>query len=148
MSFDLVELFKAISINVNVNVRQGSVPPRPDRPSLGRKRELASLGATGMSQFGIVFNLPAPKASDVASRELIVTVQGQADPIVQTKPGDARESDELIFDADAIVRVTLSDTDAHGNHGAPSAAFVFTVVDDVAPGAPDAVGVLRKRQID
>lgn len=101
-----------------------------------------------MAQFGIKFVLPPAGASDVAQRELTVTVNGGDPPLVRTYPAPADKSDEWVFnDSDHLV-VTLVDVDGRGNRSQPSAAFSYDVVDDVAPPAPGELGVTDKRQID
>ncbi len=101
-----------------------------------------------MAKFGIVFALPTPGASDVAQRELTVTVNGGDPPLVQTMQGAVLVSDEMVFtDADEL-SVTLVDIDEHGNRSQPSAAFSYSVVDDVPPPQPGDLGVSAKRQID
>jgi hypothetical protein len=109
---------------------------------------LAEKRQTAMSQFGLKFSLPAPGASDVATRELTITVNGGDPPTVKSYPGSALITDELIFNADDALSLTLVDIDGHGNRSPASAAFVYTVVDDVPPPAPGSVGVSEKRQID
>ena len=110
--------------------------------TLGEKRQL------DMAHFGITFAFPAAGASDVAQRELTVTVNGGDPPLTRTYPAPADKSDEWVFsDGDSLV-ATLIDIDGHGNRSQPSAAFSYSVVDDVAPPAPGALGVSDKRQID
>jgi hypothetical protein len=109
--------------------------------SLGEKKEL------GMSQFGLKFTLPAPGASDVATRELTITVNGGDPPQVKLYPGATLVTDEMIFNQDDTLSITLVDVDGAGNRSPASAAFVYTVTDDVPPPQPGSVGVTDKRQI-
>ena len=109
--------------------------------SLGEKRQV------NMTQFGIILNLPPVGASDVAKRELSVTV-GTAEPVIKVMDGQPLKSDELIFNADDEVVVTLTDIDGHNNRSPHSAPLSFKVVDDVAPPAPGDLSVFAKRQID
>src|SRR5262245_60951839 len=117
-------------------------PPRPRRVNLAQKEELT------MSQFGIKFGLPAPGASDVAQRELTVTVNGGDPPLVRTYPGATLTTDEWIFNAGDEVSATLVDIDCHSDRSQPSAAFDFEVTDTVPSPVPGAVNVGEKRQID
>src|SRR5262245_52350620 len=117
-------------------------PPRPRRVNLAQKEELT------MSQFGIKFGLPAPGASDVAQRELTVTVNGGDPPLVRTYPGATLTTDEWVLTSGDEVSVTLVDIDGHSNRSQPSAAYNFEVTDSVAPPARGQVGVTEMRQID
>jgi len=101
-----------------------------------------------MSQFGFKIVLPPPGASDVATRELSITVNGGDPPTVKTYPGATLLTDEVVFNADDQLVMTLVDIDGHGNRSQPSAAFSYAVVDDVAPPQPGQLGVQDKRQID
>src|SRR5262245_5526338 len=117
-------------------------PPRPRRVNLAQKEELT------MSQFGIKFGLPAPGASDVAQRELTVTVNGGDPPLVRTYAGATLTTDQWIFSTGDVVSASLIDIDGSNNRSQPSAAYVFAVTDDVAPPAPGQLGVAEKVQID
>ncbi len=101
-----------------------------------------------MSQFGIKFGLPPVGASDVAKRELTVTVNGIDPPQVVTMTGQPLLSDEMVFNADDVLSVSLVDIDAHDNRSPASAALVYTVTDDIPPPAPGVLSVGEKRQID
>lgn len=105
-----------------------------------------------MASFGITFALPAPGASDVAQRELSLTVNGGDPPQVRTYPSSAATpallSDEWVLADNDRVVATLVDIDGHGNRSGSSAALTFTVLDDVAPPPPGVLGVAAKRQID
>jgi hypothetical protein len=116
-------------------------PPRPGRPSLGHKKEIS------VDKFEITFALPPPAAADVVNRELTISITGVDSPIVQNLNGAARESDRVQFDEDAELSVTLVDIDNAGNRSPASAAFVYRVVDDVAPPAPGAVGISSKTEV-
>lgn len=100
-----------------------------------------------MHKFGLTFALPEPGAADVTTRELTITVSGQDTPIVQKLAGVAKESDQAIFDKDAELSVTLVDIDDSGNRSPASAAFVYKVIDDIAPPAPGQLGVASKVEI-
>ncbi len=130
------------TLNINVFFRHCKMPPRPGRVSLYSKREV------DMAKFGLKFSLPAPGASDVAERELTMTVNGGDPPTVKTYPGDALVTEELVFDADDNVSLTLVDIDGSGNRSQPSAGFTLTVTDDVPPPQPGELGVAEKRQVD
>src|SRR5262245_29555812 len=119
---------------ITINCGEPPPPPRPRRVFLAEKVQL------NMAQFAIKFGLPAPGASDVAQREVTCTVNGGDPPLVRTYPEATLTTDEWIFNADDQVSVSLVDVDEHNNRSQPSAAFVFTVVDDVAPPAPGQVG--------
>jgi hypothetical protein len=101
-----------------------------------------------MATFGIKFALPTPGASDVAQRELTVTVNGGDPPLVRTYTAPATESDEWVFALNDNLSVSLVDIDTSGNRSQPSAAFTMTVTDTVAPPQPGALGVASIRQID
>ena len=81
-----------------------------------------------MSQFGFKIVLPPPGASDVATRELSITVNGGDPPTVKTYPGATLLTDEVVFNADDQLVMTLVDIDGHGNRSQPSAAFSYAVV--------------------
>ncbi len=101
-----------------------------------------------MANFGVTFGLPATTVSDVANRELTVTVNGGDPPSSRTYLGTAILSDEWVFADGDNVSVTLVDIDGHNNRSQPSAAFVFVVTDTVPPPQPNSVGVNSVRQID
>jgi hypothetical protein len=134
----------AYIIEASITIRCNVAPPRPGRVFLASKRE------TEMAKFGLKFGLPPAGASDVTqggSRELSITVGGQDVPQVVTLPGAAMETDELTFESDAVLSLTLVDIDKSGNRSQPSAIFNYTVVDDVAPPQPGQLSVAAKRQL-
>lgn len=101
-----------------------------------------------MASFGLKFQLPPPGASDVTTRELSVTVNGGDPPQIHNLAGSTLVTDEMVFQADDQLVLTLVDIDAKGNRSQASAAFSLTVVDDIAPPQPGELGVAEKRQID
>jgi hypothetical protein len=119
-------------------------PPRPHKPSLAEKVQMEN----SVADFGIKLSLPVPGASDVATRLLTVTVNGGDPPILQTLLGSALVSDQLVLHDNDTVVATLVDVDGHNNHSPASAAFSFTVIDDVAPPAPGALGIAEKVQLN
>ena len=116
-------------------------PPKPGRITLASKKEL------GMTRFGIKFQLPAPGASDVATRELSIAVNDQPATLT-TVPGNTLVTDELTFNAGDLLTVMLTDIDGAGNRSPQSDPFHYTVVDDIAPPQPPAPVISAKRQID
>ena len=100
-----------------------------------------------MANFGYTFALPPVGSVDVISRELTVTVNGGDPPQVVTLPGAALLTDEMVFNADDKLVITLVDIDGHGNRSQASAAFSYDVVDDVPPPQPGELGVQDKRQL-
>ncbi len=100
-----------------------------------------------MANFGYIFALPPVGASDVAKRELTVTVNGGDPPLTRSYDGQPVVSDEFIFADHDHVSLTLVDIDGAGNRSSSSAALSFDVVDDVPPPAPGDLGVKTKRQM-
>ena len=137
MHFDL-------SVNVFHHYGGGKPPPRPRMVSVG----LLTKRQFGMTTFGFKVVLPPPGASDVTQRELTITVNGGDPPLVKVYAGDALLTDELVFNADDKLVMTLVDIDGHANRSPASAAFSYAVIDDVPPPQPGALGVQDKRQID
>jgi len=126
---------------ITINCGEAPPPPRPRRVFLAEKVEL------DMAQFGFKFALPAPGASDVAQRELTVTINGGDPPLVRTYPGATLTTDQWIFATGDVISASLIDVDGSNNRSQPSAAYVFTVTDDVAPPAPGELGVAEKVQL-
>lgn len=94
----------------------------------------------------LFFNLvlPAPGASDVVKRELVVSIAG-ADARTFELTGDATASEELSgADNDSVVG-TLVDIDDAGNRS-PAREFSFVLVDTIAPPAPGEVGLTVTRE--
>lgn len=85
----------------------------------------------------------APTDSDVVSRRLAVTVNGEArEPVDFT--ADATTLGEIgVADGD-VVTVTLVDIDDAGNESSP-ATLEFTAADTIPPAAPE-LGVTLVRE--
>lgn len=111
-----------------------------------RKPGLVYLRVTGvfyegkkkMLKFKLV--LPAPGASDVASRQLTVTI-GTADPQTVTLDPTAIESGEYEGEDNAAVSGSLVDTDDAGNQS-EAREFSFVLTDTLAPPQPGEVGLV------
>lgn len=135
--------------DINIHLRphtadcqHGKRPGRPLMPTLAGKRAL------GMGKFGIKFGLSNPGAADVSTREMTITINSVDPPTVKTMAGSTLITEEFVFNDGDQLSVTLIDIDAHGNRSVPSAAFVYTVVDDIPPPQPGPISVAAKRQID
>lgn len=101
-----------------------------------------------MSQFNYTFTLPPVGASDVANRELTVTVNNTAPPQVFTFPGQPMTTGVVgPFNDGDHLSLTLVDIDGHGNRSPSSAALDLDVVDDVAPAQPGNLSVASKTQV-
>lgn len=130
-----------IDFSGSIKIRCDKAPPRPARVTLAEKEEL------DMDRFGLTFFLP-PAGNDVETRELSITVNGQDPPTVKTygKPFPAT-TEQLIFNQDDELSLTLVDIDDAGNRSPASAALSVTVNDDVAPDAPGNLGVASKVEL-
>ncbi len=132
-----------IKLEISIPCRcDDSAPPRPHRVIVAAVREIT------VATFGIKFGLPAVGASDVAKRELTVTVNGGDPPAVTTMNGQPLLSDEMVFNVNDVLSVTLVDIDGAGNRSQPSAALAYTVTDTVPPPQPGVLSVGEVRQID
>ncbi len=100
-----------------------------------------------MSQFAVKFGLPPVGVSDVAQRELTVTVNGGDPPLMRSYDGQPLETDEWEFAQDSVLNVSLVDIDSSGNRSQPSASFNVTINDDVPPPQPGELNLLSKRQL-
>jgi hypothetical protein len=83
---------------------------RPPRP--GRLSKPVLAGEVVILALKYTLDLPAPGASDVATRELNITVDDQNR--VESLAGDARTY-ELLVERDKAVALFLVDIDASGN---------------------------------
>jgi hypothetical protein len=101
-----------------------------------------------MATFGYKFGLLPPVVSDVATREVTVTVNGIDPPTKREFPGTAVITDEFVFNLNDNVAVTAVDIDGSGNRSESSAALTFVVTDDVPPPAPGLITIAEHRQID
>jgi hypothetical protein len=128
-----------MTIEIDLTVRC-EAPPRPERVSLANTRQIT------MTQFGITFALPPVGAPDVATRELTTTVNGVSSIVAMT--GQPTISDEVVFNLNDDVTVTLVDIDGSGNHSPASAPFTFVVTDTVPPPTPGTLSQASVRQID
>lgn len=135
-------------MNINFNFfdysKRCSPPPRPKKPTLGEKIQMGD----SMAQFGVRFGLPVSGASDVATRELTITVNGVDPPVLQTLTAGSLLSDQVVFNDGDNYSVSLVDIDAHGNRSPASAALVGVVVDSIPPPMPNMVNVAEVVQID
>src|SRR5215471_7325079 len=100
-------------MKITIDCGEAPPPPRPRRVSLAEKVQVS------MAQFAIKFGLPAPGASDVAQREVTVTVNGGDPPLVRSYPEATDITDEWIFNASDQVSVSLVDIDLHSNRSQP-----------------------------
>lgn len=129
-----------IDFGGSIKIRCDKAPPRPARVTLAEKVEL------DMDRFGFTFALP-PSDPDTASRELSITVNGGDPPTVKTYQPTAAVTDQLIFNQDDQLVLTLVDIDDAGNRSQASAALSVTVNDDVPPATPGALGVASKVEL-
>ena len=95
--------------------------------------------------FAYDLGLPHVGAPDVKTRELSITVAGQAS--VLTFEASTRAHTLSGVPEGAVVSITLVDIDDAGNRSLPSPALVFTAVDDVPPDQPAAVVITNHHQI-
>ncbi len=138
----LIAFLKNYELVISFRKKSNVSPPaKPGKVGIFHKEQLS------MSRFAIEFSLPAPGASDVASRELTIAMEGVDTPTVKTYPPDATKTEKIEFDENSNLTLTLVDIDADNNRSQPSDPFVYKVIDDVAPPAPGAVGVSSKTQI-
>lgn len=86
----------------------------------------------------------APVDKDVASRELSVTINGNATPVA-TFPGTATDLGNISVDQGATVSMTLVDIDDAGNRSQP-ATVEFTAADTIPPAQPGSFGVTLVRE--
>lgn len=94
----------------------------------------------------LVYSVTAGPAvdADVASRRLIVTVNGEVTSTTE-HPKDATTFGEITAPQDASVVVTLVDIDDAGNESQP--AFIeFTAKDTIPPSQPGSLGVTLVRE--
>lgn len=93
----------------------------------------------------VTISLPKPGASDVASRELRVSLNGGE----ATKTELEKDALEASFTCDASTKfsITLVDIDASGNRSPESSALEGTAEDTFAPPAPGALGVLNVQEV-
>ena len=101
---------------------------------------MVSEGLNGMSKFALI--LPAPGAADVVSRELTISVNG-GEPVTQTLPGSALESEQFDGNQGEIVTGSLVDIDdatPTPNRSEPR-TFEVELKDTIAPPQPGEVGV-------
>ena len=87
---------------------------------------------------------PADTAPDVVKYEFTASIAGQPDQVVTQDKGGA-QAEVKANDNDSVSLVCVEIDDA-GNRSAPSPAFVFTAVDTIPPGAPEAPGVTLLRE--
>lgn len=100
---------------------------------------MVSEGKFGMSKFALV--LPAPGASDVVSRELVIAIDG-GEAVTQTLPGSSLESEPFEANEGSTVTGSLVDIDdatPTPNRSEPS-VFELVLTDTIAPPTPGQVG--------
>lgn len=114
------------------------VPPRPARPA---------ITLTGETDMGLKYaaTLPAPGASDVATRKLSITENGTERVVELAK--DALTA-EFVVARDAAVSVKLADVDGSGNQSEWSVPADFTATDTIPPPAPGALSIAAVGQVD
>lgn len=95
-------------------------------------------GSVSMLRFKLV--LPAPGASDVASRELSIKI-GEGEPTGDILPGTALESGEFTGQDGEGVSGELTDIDDAGNRS-PARAYAFFLSDTLAPPQPGEIGLV------
>ena len=88
---------------------------------------------------------PKPPITDLASREVTITLNAVAD-VRTLAPDDA--SFQFDTDVGVAVSITLVDIDTSGNRSAPSPALSFTATDTVPPPVPGGLAVAQVEQID
>lgn len=93
-------------------------------------------GDDGMLKF--VLMLPAKAAPDVVSRELVVSIDGQATTVVLG--ADQVETAEMVGQDNASVTGSLVDVDDAGNRS-PAREFSFTLLDTFPPAQPGEIGL-------
>jgi hypothetical protein len=98
-----------------------------------------TLEGHDMSKFALV--LPQPGANDVVSRELTFAIN-DGEPVTQTLPGSAEESEEFEAVEGDVVTGSLIDIDdavPTPNRSEPS-TFELPLTDTIAPPMPGQVG--------
>jgi hypothetical protein len=93
-------------------------------------------GENGMLKF--VLLLPTKSAPDVASRDLVVDIDGQLTTL--SLGADVVESPEMMGNDNASVKGSLVDVDDAGNRS-EAREFSFTLLDTFPPPQPGEVGV-------
>jgi hypothetical protein len=104
------------------------------------------LGETFVMGLKYNVTLPPPAASDVATRELSITV-GEGPTNVVQLPGDAL-SHEFIVERDVAVAMFLVDVDGSGNRSPQSPTLAFTSRDTIPPAAPGELSAMLIEQTD
>ena len=100
----------------------------------------------GMESEMLVYSVTAGPAvdSDVASRRLVVTVNGDVQSTAE-HAADTTSFGEIAVPQDANVVVSLVDIDDAGNESQPS-FFEFVAKDTIPPSQPGALGVTLVRE--
>lgn len=83
--------------------------------------------------------------ADVVTRQLAVTINGEASGMPVNFPPEATSFGEIVVPQDAQVVVTLVDIDDAGNVSEP-AVLEFTAIDTIAPARPGEFGVTLVRE--
>lgn len=119
---------------------------RPDKPRILGVTVLSEEN-TDMAKYCFAFVLePAVKPLDVEERTLSVTIDG-TEFVVEQDPTSTRSS-EFVAPLGAAVVAVLKDVDAAGNANS-SDPYPWTVVDEVPPAKPGAIGgVLEVGEVD
>lgn len=112
-----------------------SGPPQP-----GRIRTPNLLGETVVMGLKYTVTLPPPGATDVATRELSITV-GEGPTNVVQLDGDA-VSHDFVVERDVAVSMFLVDVDGSGNRSPQSPTLAFTSRDTIPPAAPGEMSVM------
>lgn len=95
-------------------------------------------GTKTMLRFKLL--LPAPGASDVVARKLVV-VNGNNEPQQLDLPGDSLETLEMEGQDNDVVSGTLEDIDDADNVS-PAREFSFVLTDTIAPPQPGEIGLV------
>lgn len=100
----------------------------------------------GMESEMLIYSVTAgpPVDSDVASRRLTVTVNGEVASAVD-HPASTTAFGEISVPQDASVVVSLIDVDDAGNESQPS-FFEFSAKDTIPPSQPGSLGVTLVRE--
>lgn len=87
----------------------------------------------------LVYDVLLPAAGvDVESRELTVTINGEAQPVLT--PDKFATTQQIRVAQDATCHLSLVDVDDAGNRSEPS-TFDFVATDTIAPPQPGTLGV-------
>lgn len=96
-----------------------------------------------MSNVMLKFAFPTP-TKGASARELTIIEQGK-NQTTHAYSGDAIASEELGYDEEAELVLSLVDIGPGGNRTTPCDIFVYNVADDVVPPEDNCLGVLSRK---